>query len=156
MAAETVTATMLRHAAMDYLARREHSRHELQSKLLRRFDNVEQTILAAELDRLAEERLQCDQRFAESLVRSRLQRRHGPLRVRQELAIRGVSAALIDEALRQVDAECWQVLASEAVTMRFGTAPPGERKEWLRRARFLQRRGFSSEQIQNALTRQAS
>ena len=56
-----------RHIAMDLLARREHSRRELISKLkVRGFEGEE---VEAYLDRLAEKGLQSDHKFAESYIR---------------------------------------------------------------------------------------
>ena len=50
---------------MDLLARREHARGELQTKLQRRFADAE--LVAGVLDDLAAENLQSDARYAESL-----------------------------------------------------------------------------------------
>lgn len=141
-----ISAVDIRRAAMDLLARREHGRRELRDKLLRRFperDSVDQ-----EISRLEQEGLQSDERFAESFVRARLQRRQGPLRIRQELRLRGVDDSLIDRFLAEVVDEVWIETAGEALQNRFGDEVPADRKEWARRARFLQGRGFSHSQIQ--------
>ena len=64
----------VRVAAMDLLARREHSQRELRTKLERRFppEQVDET-----LQTLAAEGLQSDSRFAEAYVRQRSQRGYG-------------------------------------------------------------------------------
>ena len=60
----------IRIAAMDFLARREHSRRELRQKLLRRFKAPE--LIDTQLNRLTEENLQSDSRYAGSFLRQRI------------------------------------------------------------------------------------
>src|SRR5690625_7720089 len=133
---------------MDLLAGREHGREELMGKLLRRFGDEYSAALADELERLAGEGLQCDQRFVQGFLRSRLERRQGPLRIRRELILRGIDSAQALAALQTVEEERWQALATEALQSRYGDRDDGalERREWARRAGFLQRRGFTTEQ----------
>ena len=57
VAKSEVTAVDLRRGAMDLLARREHSRQELQNKLGRRFD-VEPERISTVVEQLAQEGLQ--------------------------------------------------------------------------------------------------
>lgn len=76
-----VTAVDLRRGAMDLLARREHSRQELQLKLGRRFD-VEPEIISRVVDQLAREGLQSNQRLAEAYLRYRSNRGQGPLKIK--------------------------------------------------------------------------
>lgn len=147
----SLSAVDLRRAAMDLLARREHSRRELHDKLRRRFGDEATDLLDAVLDELIDQGLQSDQRFAESFVHSRLHRRQGPLRVRQEMLLRGIEPALMSTALAAVDAEQWLAAARDALCSRFGDDAPADRKEWARRARFLQGRGFNPGQIHSAL-----
>lgn len=144
MAAEPASgASEIRRAAMDLLARREHARRELAEKLSRRFADAEAVALA--LDRLAQEGLQSDGRFAEAFVRSRAQRLYGPLRIRQELQQRGVAAELIAAALEESGID-WLELLGRLQQGRFGDAPADDAKEHARWLRFLQYRGFSFEQ----------
>ncbi|MEE4280282.1 MAG: regulatory protein RecX [Halieaceae bacterium] len=131
-----------RRAAMDLLARREHSRRELQLKLTKRFD--ERQVIEA-LDRLRDEGLQSDERFAASFTRERLLRAYGPLRVRAELRQRGVDETVIDEVLARIPAEegrSWSDAARDALRRRFGESPAVDIKERARRARYLYQRGF--------------
>ena len=77
-------------------------------------------------------------------------RGHGPLRIRMDLRERGVADTDIDEALDTAD-EDWVAVAREARRKRFGAAGPADFRERARQGRFLQYRGFSSEQIRAAL-----
>ena len=141
--AATVEATAVR-----LLARREHSRMELAQKLGAR--GVPAALLDEVLESLAARRLQSDERYAESLVTSRTGRGQGPVRIRRELAQRGVAAPLIDAALGAAAAD-WFDLARQARRRRFGDDPPDGWNERVRQSRFLEYRGFSSEQIRFAL-----
>lgn len=141
--AATVEATAVR-----LLARREHSRMELAQKLGAR--GVPAALLDEVLESLAARRLQSDERYAESLVTSRTGRGQGPVRIRRELAQRGVAAPLIDAALEAAAAD-WFELARQARRRRFGDDPPDGWNERVRQSRFLEYRGFSSEQIRFAL-----
>ena len=131
---------------MDLLARREHSRLELRRKLSRRYADEN---LEAVLDTLAEEGLQSDVRFAEGFARDKALRGIGPLRIERELLERGVSGSVAGNALRTlVDEEGvqWRLVARDALTKKFGDANmPEVFEERARRLRFLQYRGFGSE-----------
>jgi len=141
-------AVACRRQAMDLLARREHSRLELERKLMTRA--YAEDIVAEVLDRLVAERLIDEARFAESFVRSRVARGQGPARIRKDLADRGVSGAHSEDALAAVESD-WRVLASKVREKRFGSEQPRDYKERARQARFLQYRGFSMDQIKSAL-----
>jgi regulatory protein len=132
----------IRVAAMDLLARREHSRLELLHKLKRRFDNEE--MVEAQLLRLREDNLQSDRRFAESFVRQRAARGKGPLRLRQEMRERGISDTDIEQAMAESDVD-WHEVAAAVLVKKFGEAAAPDMKEKARRARFMQYRGFSGD-----------
>jgi len=138
-------AVALRRRAMDLLARREHSRHELAGKLRSRFPEVEPQAIDAELESLAAENLQSDQRFAEEYLRLRMRRGFGWLHIRASLQARGVGEDII-AALACPDEE-WLALAANLVTSRLGgkeNFPPGGR-DHQRLFRFLHGRGFTAE-----------
>lgn len=133
----------LRRAALDLLARREHSQQELRHKLRRRFDAQ---ALDAVLQALAAEGLQSDLRYCGSYARERALRGYGPLRIRAELLQRGVSAEAADAGLAAVCDEerlDWAVLARRALERKFGSAEvPAAFSERARRLRFLHYRGY--------------
>ncbi len=78
----------VRRAAMDLLARREHTRKELARKLSKKFRAVPE-IVEEELDKLKAEGLQSDARLAEVFIRSRVSRGQGPVKIKMELRARG-------------------------------------------------------------------
>ena len=138
----------LRRRALDLLARREHGRRELAQKLRARGFDADP--IDAVIGQLEAEGLLSEARYAESYVRSRVARGIGPVRLRGELAARGVEETDIDRALSSAAVD-WCELAGEARSKRFGPAQPAGFKERARQARFLHQRGFASEHIRCAL-----
>ena len=139
---------LCRQRAMDLLARREHSRLELERKLLDR--GFEVALLAHTLDRLAAEGLLEESRFVASFIHARARKGHGPARIRGELAQRGIDDAQARAGLAAADCD-WQALCAEARIKRFGAAPPEDFKARARQAKFLQYRGFDADQVRAVL-----
>jgi regulatory protein len=137
-----------RKKAMDYLARREYGRLELQAKLEAAGFTSEAARVA--VDRLAVEGLQCDRRFVENFIVSRIDQGKGPVRVRLELEQRRVEAGLIDEVLSATE-EDWLALARQIREKKFGAGLPSDFKEKARQMRFLQHRGFEPGHIRAAV-----
>jgi regulatory protein len=138
--------------AVSLLARREHSARELANKLGSRGYAAE--AVASALERLAAERLQSDERFAEAYLRQRSQKGYGPQRIAAELRERGIEDSLISEAFRRAEGEGevdWFELAAGVYQKKFGSEPPDGMKERAKRQRFMLYRGFSHEQIAEAM-----
>ena len=107
--------------------------------------------IARVITRLREDNLLSDQRFAEGLVRNRIGRGQGPMKIRMALRERGIDDALVDEFLT-FDDEFWLEQARAADERRFGKAEDGVvPAEWDKRARFLAGRGFPSDIIYKRL-----
>src|SRR5690606_12886983 len=105
--------------AIALLSRREHSRRELERKLIQRGFGADE--VAAALDRLQSAGLQDDARFAEALGRSRAEAGRGPLRLRAELAQHGLDDDLAGRVVEQAAGdEGWQDKALALVRKRFG------------------------------------
>ena len=85
-------------AALELLARREHSRRELTRKLAAR--GFPDDVIAPALDELERSGALADARFTDSFVRSRIAKGQGPQRIRAELAQRGIADAEADDGLR--------------------------------------------------------
>jgi len=135
----------LRVAALRLLARRDHSRAELQSKLAAQAESPEQ--LAAVLDALQAEHLLSDHRYASQRVAARAGR-YGNARLAQELRQRGVGDDDIASALPEGGEEasrCQRVWAKKFNGL------PQTAEERARQMRFLQYRGFSGEAIRRVM-----
>lgn len=134
----------VRRSAMDLLARREHACFELERKLLRRYP---QHLIKQAVERLADEGLQSDERFAESYVHHRAGRGYGPARILRELQERGVDDSLAESMLAVSDID-WHDIARRALAKKFGAVvPPLPLAEKARILRFLAYRGFSREHL---------
>jgi regulatory protein len=143
----------IRYAAMDLLARREHSRRELQAKLRRRFsesETIKSEIIEAVIDGLAEENLQSDDRFAEAYTRMRKRKGYGPVRILMELREKGIADDLASGWVYDGEHD-WYETASLAWQKKFNHLPQ-DAKERAKQMRFLQYRGFSSDHIAEALS----
>lgn len=134
--------------ACDFLARREHTRKELQYKLARACED--DALIEELLDKLSEEGLQSDARFTENFVHHRINKGQGPAKIQQELNQRGVDSSVISEYLES-EAVDWLSLAEEVRVKKFGEAVPGDYQKKAKQSRFLYSRGFSSEQINHLL-----
>ena len=98
-------------------------------------------LIAETLNVLAEDGLQSDARYAEVLIRSRVNRGQGPLKIRADLRQRGLHGEAVEPLLEDY-AEQWPELALQVVERRFGSDAAADRGDWARRARFLAGRGF--------------
>ena len=154
---DTRDVLVLRRAAMDFLARREHSLHELKTKLIRKFPDLSPTLVLAVLSRLTIEGLQSDERYTESRIRYRLERGFGYHHIRNDLISKGVGPDLVDQMLHPDD-DCWLQKARELIEKKlFPRAGVPQRvlafagPEHKKLARFLEARGFSQREIMAAL-----
>jgi regulatory protein len=133
---------------MRLLARREHSRTELRGKLIGR--GFENDLVEELLQELEDQDLLSDERFAISLIVSRVETGYGPNRIDLELRNRGVSEELIREALAKAEVD-WEERVTDQVARKFGSNPAQTFPEWARRARYLERRGFGQDAIRLAI-----
>src|SRR5690606_8774424 len=90
----------VRRAAMNLLARRDHSFHELLEKLSDKFPDFsrDEVVLPA-VQRLRDENLPSDTRAASAWVNSRAGRGFGPLNIAAELLPRKLHSDLLNIAL---------------------------------------------------------
>lgn len=132
----------LRVRAMRYLARREHSRAELQHKLLPYVQEGED--LQAVLDELEKRNWLSDARAATQLVDAK-RARFGTQRIVHELRQKGIAEELISVSLPALK-ESELGAARDAWQRKFGILPQ-DAKEKARQMRFLQSRGFSMDVI---------
>ena len=141
---ETKMDKTARNTAMDLLARREHSRFELEQKLhQRQFDDDE---IEHALNQLQRENLQNDRRFAEAYVNQRRSKGFGPVRIEYELRERGITEVVISDCLQLVQDD-WDDLLRGQRDKKYGPDIPKDYAERMKQARFLQNRGFSSEMV---------
>ncbi len=128
-------------AALKMLMRREHSKLELFNKLqLKGYDDE---IIDSAITQLAEQNYQSDDRFSEAFILMRFNQGKGPVKITSELKMRGVSSF----DLSDFD---WFQLAKEIRQRKFGDASSLDFSEAAKQKRFLQSRGFTLDQINQA------
>lgn len=140
----------LEAAAVRLLAAREHSRYELDNKLRRRgyaADSIDEVLCDLE-----QRELLSDQRYADAYLRQRTRKGYGPLRIRAELAERGVSAQHIETAMHSAGV-AWDRLLDEVAVARYGADDVVDYRTLAKRARQLQQRGFPSGMVRRYLDR---
>ena len=103
-------------------------------------------MIEEELIKVRDEGLQSDARLAEALIRSRVGRGQGPVKIKAELRGKGLSDSEIELAL-EIGEFDWFQLIIQVSRKRYGEVPPSSAKERAKRSRFLQQRGFSFEHI---------
>lgn len=140
-------ARAARVAALDALARRDHSSGDLRRKLLEK--GYDSAVVAPLLDALIAEKLLDDRRYMENFVAYHAARGQGPLRVRMELRRHGLQGPAVEDYLGNYPE--WLAQLRKARQKKFGAALPAHYADRQRQARFLGYRGFTGAQIRTAL-----
>lgn len=134
----------IRSSALNLLALREHTKFELQRKLVAKGFIVND--ITKVLQELVQQGLQSDQRFVENYVTMRCKRGFGPVRIKAELCERGVTQELIAEFLYDYRS-IWSELAEKVRCKKFGEAIPKDLHEQTKQMRYLYYKGFDAELI---------
>jgi regulatory protein len=142
------TPAELKARALRTLARREHSRAELQRKLAPRAESPE--ALEQLLDALAAKKQLSDERYAEARAHQ-LARKYGAARIRHELRAKGVDEDIVARSTAAGERE-----RAAAILARKYRAPATTREERARRMRFLASRGFAHDTIRRLLSSDAA
>jgi len=130
----------LRARALRLLARREHSRRELEGKLAPHAGSSGD--LQELISGLKQKNQFSEERYAEERAR-KLSRKYGAARIRQDLKAKGVPEELVARFASSSD----EMQKAKAILERKYRLPATTREEKAKRMRFLQSRGFSSEVI---------
>ena len=137
------TVNTLIAKAYRLLAKREYSHHELLQRFLKQ---ASREVCDEVMRQLVGQGAQSDQRFAESLCRSRYAAGKGPVLVRHELGKHQINEELIEMAMDPYSSE-WEALAEQVRKKKFGDALPREYPALVKQLRFLQQRGFSQAEL---------
>jgi regulatory protein len=138
----------LESVALKLLARREHSRKELQQKLEKKGFASKQ--VAFVLQQLIKKGWQSDDRFADCYIRSRIHAGFGPRRILFELNQRGVHSTLAEKYLKSDDNQFWVKQIKRIYVKRFAAIPNNQAID-AKHYRFLQQRGFMHDTIMQLL-----
>jgi len=135
-------------AAVRLLSRREHSTEELRRKLAAK--GYPEASIATVLDKLGKKNWVSDERFATNYVHHHARRGQGPVRIRANLRQQGITDSEIQQKIAGGEQD-WNGIAVEVRRRKFGAELPRTAAERAKQARFLQYRGFNSDQIRAAL-----
>ena len=128
-------------AGLKMLMRREHSRLELFQKLQTKGFDVD--VVNNSISKLVGQNYQSDDRFSEEFIQMRFNQGKGPVKIASELKMRGINTF----DLTVFD---WFQLAKEIRQRKFGDLTSLDFKETAKQKRFLQSRGFTLDQINQA------
>ena len=130
------------------LARREHSAFEIRRKLKQK--DLSEPEIEEAIERLKQEGLLSDQRYAESYISMRMGKGYGPLRIALELKERGVAESDFGQFLYAGKMDWWSALKA-VHDKKFGRTVCDDFKEKAKRIRYLQYRGFALDRIHELL-----
>src|SRR5690606_38495784 len=135
----------VKHKAVALLARREHSRRELTEKLRQKGYSISE--IEPCCDDLEAQNYLSDERFTFAFIKDRIQRGHGPLKVKAALLTKGVHHSLIEEC------EIWQSTDWHDMALAIANKKSAlliDEKLVVKRkiSQFLQQRGFEFSHIE--------
>ena len=135
--------------SLAYLARREHTRGELERKLQAKgYSDVE---IEEALSRLESSALLSHRRFMDAYIRNAERKGYGPVKIRRELKhVKRLEENEIDRAMSEMEID-WIASARRCCEKKFGTRPAGGDEERSRRRAYLFRRGFPEDTVRQAL-----
>ena len=128
-------------AGLKMLMRRDHSRLELFQKLQAKGFDVD--VVNDSISKLVDQNYQSDDRFSEEFIQMRFNQGKGPVKIASELKIRGINTF-------DLSVFDWFQLAKEIRQRKFGDLSSLDFKETAKQKRFLQSRGFTLDQINQA------
>jgi regulatory protein len=128
-------------AGLKMLMRREHSRLELFQKLQTKGFDVD--VVNNSISKLVGQNYQSDDRFSEEFIQMRFNQGKGPVKIASDLKMRGINTF-------DLSVFDWFQLAKEIRQRKFGDLSSLDFKETAKQKRFLQSRGFTLDQINQA------
>jgi regulatory protein len=134
----------IKKECLKLLTRREHSRKEIEQKLVNKGFDPE--LIVKIIAQLTEKDWQSDSRFAESYLNQRSRKGFGPVRIAYELQQKGINAADIAEQI-QGNTDNWFLQLEQVCKKKYADPARLTHEERAKCYRFLLHRGFSSAMI---------
>lgn len=132
--------------SLDLLSRREHSKEEINQKLLIRFPS-ESVNIKLVIKKLSKNNILNDERFAEIYVLSRKRKGFGSKRIAFELSNKGVNESIYSKIIS--NESNWEEVAKKAFNKKFKTQKDADFRLQLKQKAFLQNRGFTFKEIES-------
>ncbi len=134
--------------ALDIISRREHSKKELKEKLQKKFEAI--NTIDEVLEKLTNNNLINDERYAEMYTTIRKRKGFGPKRIEYELSSRGINNSISSHAIDEVGG--WNEAAQNAFNKKFKYGVAEQYKDKAKQKSFLQNRGFSFQEIDSVFS----
>ena len=138
----------IRNTCLVALTRREFSTKELKEKLRSRFDA--DGLIDTVINELTAEKLLCDERYTESFVLARVNRGQGRIKIKADIHAKGISTELVNRVIAELKID-WVLLAQRVLKKKGKSEDITDKKQLGKTMRFLQYRGFDSDEINQAL-----
>ena len=138
----------LKRMALDLLSRRVYSEAQLSQRLARQ--GGEAGDIAKVIAWCKAENYLDQQRFISMLLRSRVNKGYGLTYIVQECRQQNISREQVLQCAAELEID-WFAQARQLYQKKYGHSSVTEYKDKLKRMAYMQRRGFSNEQIQFAL-----
>jgi regulatory protein len=139
----------LKKNAINWLSRRDYSEAQLSQKLRQKGALPEQ--LSAVVAWCKAQEYLDESRFLSMLVRNRARQGYGYNYLLQECRAQKITAEQLNNCIQSLAIDWW-ALASVAYQKKYGDSSITDYKEKTKRMAFLQRRGFTGEQIKAVFT----
>jgi regulatory protein len=150
---QKLTVAELKKIAIDLLSRRDQSCVELKQKLQQKGGALDDVVNV--IDWCTGQNYQSDSRYCAMLVRSKVNKGYGFAVVSQAAREQGIDRELLTQTIDELEID-WFALAMAQYQKKFADKPIKDFQDKQKRMGFLQRRGFTSGQIQYALQHQDS
>lgn len=138
----------LKRMALNWLSRRDYSEAQLSQRLARQ--GGEAGDIAKVIAWCKAENYLDQQRFISMLLRSRVNKGYGLTYIVQECRQQNISREQVLQCAAELEID-WFAQARQLYQKKYGQSSVTEYKDKLKRMAYMQRRGFSNEQIQFAI-----
>ena len=140
---------VIKNSISRYLSMREHSKLELEEKLLKKY--FEKNLVLRCINEFSEKDLQSDYRYAESFIRTKFNDHKGEHFIRSSLKSKGISIDVIDKILLEYNYDDWLAKAISALEKKVFKNNLSETDKKKKQNIFLNNRGFTFKIIDNAI-----
>ena len=140
---------VIKNSISRYLSMREHSKLELEEKLLKKY--FEKNLVLRCINEFSEKDLQSDYRYAESFIRTKFNDHKGEHFIRSSLKNKGISIDVIDKILLEYNYDDWLAKAISALEKKVFKNNLSETDKKKKQNIFLNNRGFTFKIIDNAI-----
>ena len=138
----------IEHAVTRYLAQREHGFKELIHRLVQK--GFTEALVEKVVQDFANRDWQSDERYANSLIKRRIDKKYGQRFISGECQSKGLDSELVNRTLEALNID-WYDIAYQCAQRKFGDQDPSDHKTQRKQYQFLIQRGFCSDIIRVVL-----